>query len=484
MLRLIIDRQVLEALKVAVPKKNKAKERLDKYVSNLEQAVNSQIFRTRPVNMLAKHHYWASLTAIQEQGGQIWSLNNIRTHKWLEDNGLQLVEQINKKQANNITGEIAIIKFTHLVKVEDDEDLVKLQSMTDAQLDHHLQSIPQNDLPAYKRWLTDYLAASASQVLDGYDLLRVDVTSTISYIKKLVRSKVKNKDKTEYNKALRVLRVAQLNNGIYPQKKKLSDFGRTYYEGVSIQSVNKELRKAILKDCFEYDVKSSVVAWKLAFAPELLLNSKSKGTVESEFLAIYYYLIYKKDYFDLLQQKVFSNTEDLSDAAQAKMVKEAITALSFGGKLSGRWKNKFGEEQVSSVIQIFGNALEVECANFCNAVEITEFVRQQALLDKFIISKFTTQYPFLSNIPSLQTKSGRQSKSKVLAWLYQHAEAIVMTLVRYELKSFNVEIRANIHDAIVVDRRLTDTEIKLITQAIQSKTNLIYFALGETHYIS
>ena len=145
MLRLTVDGKVLDALKVAVPKKNKAKERLEKYVSNLEQIVNLEIFRTRPFQMQFKEHYWASLTAIQELGGQIWSLNNIRTHKWLEDNGLQLVEQVNKNQANNITGEIAIIKFTSLVKVEDDDDLAKLQAMTDADLEQYLLSMPANN---------------------------------------------------------------------------------------------------------------------------------------------------------------------------------------------------------------------------------------------------------------------------------------------------------------------------------------------------
>ena len=47
MLRLIVDVKVLAALKIAIPKKDKAKERLNKYVSNLEQVVNIQIFQTR-----------------------------------------------------------------------------------------------------------------------------------------------------------------------------------------------------------------------------------------------------------------------------------------------------------------------------------------------------------------------------------------------------------------------------------------------------
>ena len=483
MLRLIVDVKVLAALKIAIPKKDKAKERLNKYVSNLEQVVNIQIFQTRSAYMLTKNHYWASLTAIQEHGGQIWSLENVRTHKWLTENGLALVEQINKGQTNNITGEIAIIKFTDLVTVEDDEDLKKLQAMTDAQLHQYLMSVPLNDVSAYQSLSSTYYATPPSQVTTDYDLLNVNITATVYYIKKLVRSKVKNKDQTEYRKALRILRIAQVNNSIYPQKKKLSEFGRTYYEGVSIQSVNKDLRKAILQDSYEYDVKSSVVAWKLAFAKELLLAEKSCGTVENEFLAIYYYLTYKKDYFGDLQKKVFSNTTGLSDAEQAKLIKEAMTAMSFGGKLTGRWKNNFGEEHESSVVKIFGAHFQAECANFSNAIEVTQFLSQQSRLDKFIIKKFTVQYPYLASMPSLHTAKGRLSKSKVLAWLYQNAESIVMNFVRDELKNFNVAVLANIHDAIVVNRKLTTSEVQHILQAISIKTNLSYFGLGETHYV-
>ena len=156
--------------------------------------------------------------------------------------------------------------------------------------------------------------------------------------------------------------------------------------------------------------------------------------------------------------------------------------MSFGGKLTGRWKNNFGEEQVSSVVKIFGNHFQAECANFANAIEVTEFVRQQSRLDKFIIRKFKAQYSYLSTLPILLTKTGRLSKSKVLAWLYQNAEAIVMDFVRDELKKFNVVVQANIHDAIVVNRKLTTAEVQYIVQAINIKTNLCYFALGETHY--
>ena len=60
-----------------------------------------------------------------------------------------------------------------------------------------------------------------------------------------------------------ILAIASVMSGNYLQRKKPSAFGRLYYEGVSVQNINKELRRAVLGNCWEYDIRSSVVAWKM-----------------------------------------------------------------------------------------------------------------------------------------------------------------------------------------------------------------------------
>jgi hypothetical protein len=484
MISLVVDEHVLAKLKNAVPKTNKAQERLNLYVRNLEREINAHIFRDRGPLMLAKNHYWASLSRIQDGGGKIESLGQIRTHKWLAEQGLSLIEQINKGQTNYFTKEIAIIKLTDLVKLRDDDDLAVLQAMNDAQLDQHLRSVPASEIIAYQQLIAPFTQLSAKQQLNDYDLLRVNLASTIDYIKRLIRSHVRNKDRSEYRKALRILRIAQINNDVYPQKKRLSVFGRTYYEGVSIQSVNKDLRKAILNGCFEYDVKSSVVAWKLAFAEEQLASKTPQANFDDAFFTIYYFVKHKREYFVALQEKVFDETCDWSSKKQKDKLKEAMTALSFGAKLADvTWKNEHGKDVSSSLASIFPNNYIDERNRFKVAVEVVEFKKEQSALDKFIIGKFVSQYPFLSKMAELRTKRGGISNSKVLAWLYQQAETKMMDIVRVELKKLNVPVRANIHDAIVVDRQLSKAEIASIEQVLQrAPTNLTYFALGETHY--
>ena len=94
----------------------------------------------------------------------------------------------------------------------------------------------------------------------------MDVKSLMAYIYWL-RTSANKKSRVRIEhacaQAQTILAVAQVLGGRYLQPKKPSDFGRMYYEGTSVQNVNKELRRAILGNCWEYDIRSSVVAWKL-----------------------------------------------------------------------------------------------------------------------------------------------------------------------------------------------------------------------------
>jgi hypothetical protein len=69
-----------------------------------------------------------------------------------------------------------------------------------------------------------------------------------------------------------------------------------------------------------------------------------------------------------------------------------------------------------------------------------------------------------------------------ISWLFQHAETRMMDLVRDELQKLGKTVLANVHDAIVVRERLTEKELLAIENLVKSKTNVEYFALGETKY--
>ena len=64
------------------------------------------------------------------------------------------------------------------------------------------------------------------------------------------------------------------------------------------------------------------------------------------------------------------------------------------------------------------------------------------------------QHADLLKLAYLQTHSGRVSKAKVLAYLYQHGETQVMDIVRATAAAHGRTSIANVHDAIFFKQRL------------------------------
>ena len=84
----------------------------------------------------------------------------------------------------------------------------------------------------------------------------------------------------------------------------------------------------------------------------------------------------------------------------------------------------------------------------------------------------------------IKHKRSVYKQSQKISWLYQHAETVMMNIVRDSLKTLGKTVLANVHDAIVVRERLTDSERLAIQNLVRAKSKVEYFALGETKYQS
>lgn len=487
MIRLEVDDCVLEALKKAVPSPpDAASTHLFNYVSNLEKELNLTVARGRTVEAWRFDCYDISLTNVQENGGhQIWALKNWRLHRWLRVNNLSLIEDQPKiRQANNITKKIGLIKFTKLVKLIDQDSLSVLRAKTPSELTQFLNQPTLDDVTVYQEQIDEVNQLPKSTQKTDYDFAVIDIASVQNYILKLVKSELDLtalQEETNTKHAISILRIAQLNNGVLPQKKKHSEFGRTYYEGHSVQSVHKSLREAMLGDSYEYDISSSVISWKMAFAKEYLKSLKTPLNIDDEFYGIQYYLKYKSAFYEDVLSQTFNEDSAWSLAKKTKKLKQAMTAFSFGAKLiEAKWKDANGFDQVSSIMEILKYADERERFMRCGAV--TRFKLEQEKLDAYIAKSFKARYPFLEDLKKLKTIKGYNSRSKLISWLYQHAETIMMDMVRKELKKLGKTVLANVHDAIVVRERLTKSELLAIENKVRRKTHVEYFALGETPY--
>jgi hypothetical protein len=488
MIKLQVDGLVLSTMRkmLNTKRKDKALGYFTKYVTNLEHELNKSVAYGLSVMAWRFDCYDLALSPVQDNGGQIWHLGNKRVHAWLHQYGLELVTQRDDlRKANNLTGNISLVQFTNLVTLVDQHCLPHLRSMTTSQLTHFLNAPTIDEIALYQPLIDNVNNLPLHQQLVDYDIVEIDVQSLQNYIHTLIASQQNLKplqEETNARQAIAILRIAQLNNNFFPQKKKHSEFGRTYYEGHSVQSVHKTLRKAMLGTSFEYDAKSCVINWKYAFAQDYLNSINSTTSVNEEFSGTQHYLFEKKNFYQQVVADTFDVTSTWTLAEQEEKVKQAITSLSFGAKMiEATWTSSNGVQKQTSIMDIF--KFPDERRRFLKSALVVRFKWEQQNLDNYISKTFRKQYSDINSLEILQSQSGRRSQSKVIAWLYQHAETIMMDIVRDEIKKLGKTLLANVHDAVVIREQLSQSEMESIENVVRLRTGVTNFSLGETAYV-
>jgi hypothetical protein len=133
-----------------------------------------------------------------------------------------------------------------------------------------------------------------------------------------------------------------------------------------------------------------------------------------------------------------------------------MTALGFGAKLSmGTWRSDTGEENQSSLFEVFDRDAVV-LKRFVECDLVKQFNSEQQTLNKFIVAKFSGDAAWQAEMTAeQQRKKVKQfSAAQKIVWLYQHAETIMMDMVRAEVKKSGNTVLANVHDAVVVRNQI------------------------------
>lgn len=457
MIKVKVDPIVLTSIRKAFPKANSAKNALDKYIALFEEMLNeSVLYRIMPYNP-SLNVYSISLFKLNEKSPRIGS-DKIRLHKWLVDNNLSLFETEQLGAIGGINKGSSIIKPSSLVT------LIEVFESID----------PETAFKKYHPNLENF-----AQQINDYDRCEIDVESLNNFVNLLNQiKKPTKKDRTALEQAMHIAAAATYKKNVYYQKRKHSDFGRTYYEGLSVQNVRKDVREAMLGDCFEYDMQSSVIAWKLGYAQAIIdadpsLNGKS---VQDVFPQCYQYWEDKSVLIDAIRANVFTGNY-YTDKKQIKLVKQAMTALNFGARrTSHSYFNSEGIYCKQAIGTIFSDY--DECEDFLNSDIVIEFIEEQKLLNTTIINP-TNQSALLAK-PFLLSNNNRLKRNKALAYLYQNEETRVMDIVRQHAKKHNLSILANIHDAIVLKQKINDQVIKNIYADILTQTGNSFWLLNET----
>ena len=456
---------------------NSAARALNKYIKLLTEQLTTSLMHGRNVWMKSNNLYSISVFKQRTRGSQIGT-DKIRLHNWLEQNKLELFTVV--ELGSNMSKKLSIVKLTELVTVTHTDTHIK--SNNDLETDYLNELLLHQALS--NKELFDKLYPNVSElteqdVNDTYDIVPIDITSLMNYVAWLKNeSKFLSLSQKEQRliQADTILRVAQHTNGSYLQKKKASAFGRNYYSGISVQNVNKELRRAMLGHCWEYDIRSSVFAWKMGFARNCYDSLNLSESFEKTFAMSRLFLEDKKDFFMTVRLYTFNEESTISREFQDKLLKQAVTAIGFGARKAARgWRKTNGDWQNSALAEIIKNIKERD--RLLNCFAIREFLREQSLLDKYIVNLCRTEKCAFLAKAEVRTACGNLSKAKVIAYLYQHFETIVMDVAAKEIEKRGKKILARIHDAIIIDRKLSLDDKIEVQEAMQRETDNEYWHL-------
>lgn len=294
----------------------------------------------------------------------------------------------------------------------------------------------------------------------------IDYDSLCAYISRTdhLLQNISNKD-PRYGKILQNFRTAkffkiiseyfydQFGDYVLPHIKsdKIS-YGRTYYKGINLQNCSKEVRVAALGDHISYDINAAAYAIKLVLVKDIYDEFGHDFT--GSFTYTKEYLDHKSEIRNELANVIHQYMPNHPNPL--KLVKEAITAIGFGAKLhEGSWELD-GIKRYSSLHYIIYNR-KARIA-FAKHKFIVNFLKEQEQLGNIIYEYYSRNTNFVDkvkNIPDIYTHSGKLNKSKVLAYLYQHMETMVMDIIVKDIIP-----RLRIHDSFIVDKPLTSEILK------------------------
>jgi len=457
-IKLTVHESVEAALQKAFPKPAASAQRaLAKYIGVVESMVFDALQRGQTPVQRKLGLYAISLDQLANKGGQIGP-KKIRVHKWLTDNDLDIVQTVVK--GTKFSAQNSLVKLTPLVTVQNTLQVSAgslATATTDEEIDTFLSGDDVSNIALFDHLYPEYnLEWRQDKLNDLFDWVSVDVKSVKAYVYWLETQAIHIKGQRKnlaLRQALTLIGIASVTQGYYLQRKKPSPFGRMYYEGTSVQNVNKELRRAMLGNCWEYDIRSSVVAWKMGYARSYLAASGLDQNLKAAFPATLLYLEDKADFMATVRHYVFSESSPVPKELRPKLLKQAFTAISFGARQTAKgWLDASGNWTNPALVEILQNTDDRD--RFLADPTVKLFIKEQNALDDYLFGLFKLHRPDLLKETYLQTDSGRPSKAKVLAFLYQHGETQVMDIVRQAAISKGHVPIANVHDAIFFKRRL------------------------------
>jgi hypothetical protein len=312
---------------------------------------------------------------------------------------------------------------------------------------------------------------------EEYDLVPIDMQSMANYIRSNLSqdrdnprtpSDLREEWDRNLKHAQKIWVLATASGNQLMQIRNESQFGRRYYKGPNLQNTPKMVRHAALGNCHEYDIESSVFAWKLSWFRAICRYHNTSISMP----ATLEYLDHKRALRKRLAQTVFDTRADWA----VNVVKEFVTAIGFGAPMRGDGYVADGRYQKPALAQIITAKTRLNRALADPWVQ--EFVQEQKDMNEAIVALAKVNIKAeLDAVPELWEKgSVRKLKpNSVVSYLYQHAEREILDWA--EQFCADSEVLLTVHDCIYTRQAVDLAEFRAGVQAFGE-----FFRLGhETH---
>lgn len=250
--------------------------------------------------------------------------------------------------------------------------------------------------------------------------------------------------------ALRIQLIARAANGQMPHIINESQFGRRYYRGPNLQNTPRIVRLAALGTCYEYDIESSVFAWKYSWFTDICNNQNETVSMP----ATLEYLDHKSAVRRRVAQAVFDNAEE----GYVEIIKEAITAIGFGAsaRVSGYVVNGMYEPTALNTIIRAKTRLQ----RFLDDEWVQEFMAEQRSINSVIVefARLQGMEPHFRTIPELIDRGDRLRANSVVSYLYQQTERKILDYLMQQCA--DRQILLTVHDCIYTRRAINMLETR------------------------
>lgn len=178
-----------------------------------------------------------------------------------------------------------------------------------------------------------------------------------------------------------------------------------------------------------------------------------------------------------MQYYTFGDDSPVHKELRPKLLKQAFTAISLGARQNTTgWQNESGGWTNPALVDIIKNGTDME--RFLADPAVQAYISEQSILDTHLYKLVKVKRKDLLSKSFLQTASGRPSKPKILAYLYQHDETEVMDIVCEVAAQHGREPIARVHDAIFFKRKLSVDLRHDIEMTMQDRTANPYWRLS------